>query len=346
MPTIKDIADAAGVSQATVSRVINNGPKVGDETRKRVKKLLVDMGYMPNAHARALVSKHNTSIGVVIAELADPFFATLADGIQKVALQRNIQMLLSCGSIDAETERKAIEHLLQHRCEAMVVHSKALDDQSLIDFARMVPGFVLINRFIPEISHRCVWLDNVTGGELMAEHMLKLGHQKFAMVNSRYEIEDPYQRLEGVRSELAKHGLNLPDNMVECSTPDQQGGEIAMQNILARGRDFTGIFCYNDAMASGAMSMLFDHGINVPQDVSIIGFDDILLAKYTRPKLSTLRYPIEIMAKRAAELALNYREKPELAKATPKGPEDTFKYSSIVVKRDSATAAAALEASA
>ncbi|VUD68780.1 HTH-type transcriptional regulator GalR [Thalassocella blandensis] len=336
MPTIKDIADAAGVSQATVSRVINNGPKVGDETRARVKALLLEMGYVPNVHARALVSKHSTSIGVVIAELADPFFATLAHGIQSVALQKNIQMLLSCGSIYLETERKAIENLLQHRCESMVVHSKALDDQSLIEFARMVPGFVLINRFIPEISHRCVWLDNVAGGELMAKHMLGLGHKSFAMVSSRYEIEDPYQRLEGVRKALADAGLELPDTHIEYSTPDQQGGEIAMQNILARTRDFTALFCYNDAMASGAMSMLFDHGIQVPKDVSLIGFDDILLAKYTRPKLTTLRYPIEVMAKRAAELALTYKEKPE-AGQSPDDQEDTFKYSSIVVKRDSAS---------
>lgn len=328
MATIKDIAKAAGVSLATVSRVINDGPKVGDATRERIKLLMKEMGYRPNANARALVNQSTSSIGVVIAELSDPFFATLASGIEKVARQKNIQVLLSSGSIEVETELKAIETLLEHRCKAMVVHSKALSDDTLIQFANMVPGFILINRYIPAIAERCVWLDNHAGGALTAQHLIAQGHTKLVMVASKHQIDDPVYRIEGIRSALQNQGLMLEDDAIEYSTPDQEGGEIAMQNLLAKGIEFTAVIAYNDAMASGAMSMLQDHHLNIPDDVSVIGFDDVLLARYCRPKLSTIRYPIELMAIKATELAIHYSQNPIPAK-------HTYKYMPSVIKRDS-----------
>ncbi len=329
MATIKDIAKAAGVSLATVSRVINDGPKVGDETRERIKKIMEEMDYRPNANARALVNQRSASLGVVLAELLDPFFATLAHGIEAVTRPRNVQILMSSGSIEKTTELKAIETLLEHRCEAMVVHSKALDDRTLINFANQVPGFVLINRYVPEIGNRCVWLDNVTGGRTMARYILSQGHRKIAVISSKYQIEDPGDRIHGIREELRESGVALPDSCIEYSSPDQEGGEMAVQNLLAKGKKFTAIMAYNDAMASGAMTVLQDHNIDVPNAVSVIGYDDVLLAKYCRPKLTTLRYPIEVMAMRAAELAMSYAagEKPE--------PGITFKYAPTVVKRES-----------
>lgn len=329
MATIKDIAQAAGVSLATVSRVINDGPKVGKATRERVKQIMKDMGYRPNANARALVTQRSASLGVVIAELHDPFFALLAHGVETVTRKNNVQILLSAGSIAKDTELRAIETLLEHRVEAMVVHSKALDDATLIEFARQIPGFVLINRYIPEIANRCVWLDNETGGRMMAEYVIRQGHKDLAVISSHYQIDDPVQRLTGIRKAAASAGLTLPDSMIEYASPDQEGGELAMQNLLATGSRFTALLAYNDAMAAGAMAIMQDHGINVPEQVSIVGYDDVLLAKYCRPKLTTLRYPIEMMAAKAAELALRF--------ATGHIPEDglTFKYTPTIVKRDS-----------
>ncbi|MDO3384751.1 LacI family DNA-binding transcriptional regulator [Gilvimarinus sp. SDUM040013] len=330
MITIKDIANAAGVSHATVSRVINNGPKVGDETRKRVKQVMQELGYRPNANARALVTQKHSALGVVVAELLDPFFATLAHGIDSVARQQNIQLLMSAGSIEKDTELQAIDTLMQHRCEAMVVHSKALDDDTLIEFAGQIPGFVLINRYIPQIAHRCVWLDNTAGGKVMTQHLLDLGHRKFAVISSRYQIDDPSERLQGIRNTLHAAGLTLDDSHIEYSSPDQKGGEHAMRHLLARGVDFTAVLAYNDAMASGAMTTLSDHGLQVPTDASIVGFDDVLLAKYCHPKLTTLHYPIEMMAVKAAELALAY------ARGEPTSTTHTYKYTPTLVKRDSA----------
>ncbi len=329
MITIKDVAKAAGVSLATVSRVINNGPKVGDATRQRVKAIMKDLGYRPNANARALVTQRSASLGVVLAELQDPFFATLAHGIELVTRPKNVQILMSSGSIEQATELKAVETLLEHRCEAMVVHSKALDDRTLIDFAAQVPGFVLINRYVAEIGNRCIWLDNVYGGRAMGRFILGHGHSEVAVISSKYPINDPKDRIQGIREELQECGIALPDSCIEYSTPDQEGGERAVRNLLAKGRKFTAVMAYNDAMASGAMTILQDHGIEVPSSVSVIGYDDVLLAKYCRPKLTTMHYPIQAMAMRAAELALRYAagEQPE--------PGITFKYTPTVVERES-----------
>lgn len=330
MSTIKDVARIAGVSIATVSRVVNNGPKVGDKTRAKVLKIMEEIGYTPNANARALVTQKNMTIGVVIPELTDPFFASLANGVDKVAREKNMQVLLSTGLVSASSERQAINLLLERRCDAVVIHSKKLSDDELVELAQRVPGLILIDRHIERIKHRCVWLDNDEGGKIAARHLLSLEHKNFACITSQYEIDDPLLRLAGFQSGVAEAGINLSDELIAKQEPTLQGGEIAAQQLLAQDARFSALFVYNDAMAIGAISTFEDNGFRVPQDISVIGFDDVLLSRYSRPKLTTLNYPIEEMAAKAALLALEYRESPAEYSA-PNG----MKYLPRLVKRES-----------
>jgi LacI family transcriptional regulator len=329
MATMKEIADAAGVSQATVSRVINDGPKVGRATRARVKQIIEQLNYRPNANARALATNRSNAIGVVLADLYEPFFATLAHGVDLIARNNGSQILISGGSVGEEPERKAIETLLEHRCNAMVVHSKSLPDDYLVSLSHSIPGMVLINRHVPQIANRCVWLDNRAGGRLMAEYMIRQGHRQFAVISSDFSIDDPIDRVGGIRDALKAASIELPEGNVEYGPPSPEGGEAAVQNLLSKGAKFSAILAYNDAMASGAMSMLTDHNLQVPNDVSVIGYDDILLAKYCRPKLTTLRYPIELMASKATQLAMHY------AAGNPPEQESAYIFQPTVVKRDS-----------
>lgn len=335
MPTIKDVAAAAGVSVATVSRVVNNGPKVGETLRERVRQVMDELGYRPNANARALVTQRSKTIGVVLSELTDPFFASLAGGVGQVARESGLQMLISSGYVEEDTERKAIETLLEQRCEAIIVHAKSLSDEELIAFANQAPGLIFINRCIPTIQHRCVWLDNTTGGELAARYLYNLGHRQFAAITSNYDIEDPTLRIEGIQRALQE--LNCPPESlaIEYGDPNETGGEQAAQNLLARGINMTAILVYNDAMASGVMSVLADNGLRIPEDISVTGFDDVLLARYLRPKLTTLRYPIELMAIEASRMALLGAKDPKaLQKKYPQGR----KYTPTLVKRYSTAA--------
>ena len=329
MATIKDVARVAGVSVASVSRVLNNGPKVSKATIEKVTQVVKQLNYSPNANARALVTQKSTTLGVVIPDLVDPFFASLAQGVEQVARQNNMQLLLSTSQVSAETEIQAIDLLTERRCDVMVVHSKKLTDKVLIDLAAKIPGLVLIDRYIEEIAHRCVWLDNLEGGKIAARHLLALAHKDFACISSKYQIDDPLLRLQGFQEELALNNTNIANDLIAFGEPTLQGGEIATQKLLACGKDFSALFVYNDAMAIGAISTLEDNGYKVPSDVSIIGFDDVLLSRYSRPKLTTLKYPIAEMAKQAADIGLN------LTKSAT--TTQSYKYIPRLVKRESAS---------
>ncbi|GAC06846.1 LacI family DNA-binding transcriptional regulator [Paraglaciecola chathamensis] len=333
MATIKDVAKLAGVSPATVSRVLSSTVVVSPKTKARIEKAIAELDFRPNAHARALVSKSTHTIGVVISQLADPFFAQMASSIENVAKKRKFKVLVSTGSLDAQKELTAIKSLQAQRCEAMVVNSKALPDDVLIDLAQRIPGFVLINKFIPQISERCVWFDNVGGGKVMADHIASLGHTQIAVISTKDRIYDATHRLNGIRESLNDYQIPLLDEYIAHGTPDYDGGRAAVESLVLRGCQFSAVLCYNDAMATGVISALTDLGKKIPDDVSVVGFDDVLLAKYCMPKLTTVKYPIDIMARKATELALSFISKDQPVKQVVKD----YQYKPFLVKRESAT---------
>lgn len=311
MVTIKDVARVAGVSTATVSRVVHNGSQVGEACRQRVKKVIDELDYRPNANARALVSNSSQTIGVVTPKLSMTFFGCLASGAEKAARKKGFQLLMSNSLYETKTELNAIESLREHSCKALVLHSEYSNEKTLEALAEKIPGLVLINRYIPSLASRCVWLDNVSGGRQIAEYLISRGHTKFAVATSVYQNGDPQFRLKGANEALQDAGLKLdPANVIE-STANTQGGEEVVSKLLARGAEFTALIAYNDLMAVGAMNALQDAGVRVPEDVSIVGFDDLYISKACRPHLTTMAYPIEEMAEYAANLAITLSEGPK-----------------------------------
>ena len=268
MITIRDVARQAGVSVATVSRVLNNSALVSPDTRDVVMKAVTQLGYRPNANAQALATQVSDTIGVVVMDVSDAFFGALV---------------------------KAVD---------TVVHSKALSDDELSDFMQHIPGMVLINRIVPGYAHRCVGLDNVSGALMATRMLLNHGHQRIGYLSSNHGIEDDDMRREGWSKALQEQGIIAPDSWIGSGSPDMQGGEAAMVELLGRNLGLTAVFAYNDSMAAGALTTLKDNGIVVPQHLSLIGFDDIPISRYTDPQLTTVRYPVMSMAKLATELAL------------------------------------------
>lgn len=330
MKTIKDVAKLAGVSPATVSRVINNTTQVNTDTRIKIEQAIKELNFIPNASARALVNKSTKTIGVVISHLSSPFFAAMAKSIEVTAKKLGYKVLISTGSLDADKELQAIQSLQAQRCDAFIVNSKELADETLINLANTLPGFVLINKYIEQIAERCVSFDNVSGGYLMAERLAMLGHQDIVVLSSDAKVHDASLRLKGIRQALEKYQITLRLEQVEYGSPDYYGGEKAIQALIDKEIKFTGILCYNDSMATGVIAKLTDLGVQIPDDVSIIGFDDIFLAEHCVPKLTTIKYPIEIMAARATHLALQLLDNndTELLKKT-------YRYLPYLVKRDS-----------
>ncbi|OCG21165.1 DNA-binding transcriptional regulator GalS [Gilliamella sp. wkB108] len=304
MATIKDVARLAKVSVATVSRVINNANNVSDKTRHTVKHTMEKLNYYPDANARALSQQNSNTIGIVVADVSDPFFGAMVSTVEKVAYRTGHFLLIGNGYHNEEQEYNAITQLIEHRCSSLVVHAKILSDNTLKKLMQQVPGMVLINRIIKGLEKRCIALDDRYGSYLAVKHLIQNGHTRIGYLCSNHEISDSSDRLQGYRDALAEHHIKIDENLIAFSSPNEIGGEQAMMYLLERNRQITAIACYNDSMAAGAMSVLYDNDIKIPADVSIIGFDDLLLARYLHPKLTTVRYPLQTMAEQAAELAL------------------------------------------
>ena len=328
MITIRDVARQAGVSVATVSRVLNNSALVSQETREAVMKAVAQLGYRPNANAQALATQISDTIGVVVMDVSDAFFGALVKAVDTVAQQHQKYVLIGNSYHEAEKERHAIEVLIRQRCNALIVHSKALSDEELAGFMEQIPGMVVINRVVPVYVHRCVSLDNVSGAVMATRMLLNHGHQRIGYLASSHQIEDNDMRREGWVKALAEQGIVAPDAWVGMGSPDMQGGEAAMVELLSRNQQLTAVFAYNDSMAAGALTALKDNGIAVPPHLSLIGFDDIPIARYTDPQLTTVRYPIASMARLATELAL-------MGAAGKLDPEATHCFMPTLVRRHS-----------
>ncbi|WP_312292775.1 HTH-type transcriptional regulator GalR [Atlantibacter hermannii] len=331
MATIKDVARLAGVSVATVSRVINASPKASEASRAAVQSAMEQLNYHPNANARALAQQTTETVGLVVGDVSDPFFGAMVKAVEQVAYHTGNFLLIGNGYHNEQKERQAIEQLIRHRCAALVVHAKMLPDSELIPLLKQIPGMVLINRIVPGFEQRCIALDDRYGAWLATRHLIQQGHSRIGYICSTHAISDAEDRLQGYYDALKEHGLPINDRLVTFAEPDESGGEQAMTELLGRGKHFTAVACYNDSMAAGAMGVLNDNGIDVPNEISLIGFDDILISRYIRPRLTTVRYPIVTMATQAAELALALAQH-----QTPS--EVTHLFSPTLVRRHSVAA--------
>ena len=303
--TIHDVAKEANVSVATVSRVLNHHLAVSQKSKDAVLKAIKKLNYAPNANAKALAKNNTDTIGVVVTDVVDPFFGILVKSIDKTAEQYHKSILIGIGYHNAEKEKNAIETLLEKRCSCLVVHAKALSDKVLADYLQRVPGMVIINRVIAGFENRCVDLDNQKGTFSATEMLIKLGHKHIGYIGSDHQISDENERVTGYLQALEQHHFPLTKSAIVQSSPDFEGGEKAMIQLLSINENLTAVVTYNDMMAAGALSVLSENNIQVPEQFSIIGFDDMPIARYLIPKLTTIRYPIDLMANYAAKLALS-----------------------------------------
>ena len=309
MANIKDVAKLAGVSISTVSRVVNNTAGVARSKKEAVVRAMSELDYKPNSFAKALVSNKSDTLGLVVGDLGDPFFSLLMRGVEKVASHYNKQLLVSSGHHDPEREKEAILSLIDRRCDAIVVHSKALSDYQVMELLESQTSSVIINRSIQGFEERCIYLDNRKAGEMATRYLLEHGHRHIAFIsrsseNKHLELEDTRDRYQGYQDALLAHSIFPDAGLLSKNQPDEQGGYDATIELLNRKVEFTAIFAYNDAMAAGCMMALRERKVQVPNDVSVMGVDDVLLAHFLNPGLTTVRYPIEAMGTAAASLAL------------------------------------------
>ncbi|CAH8236729.1 DNA-binding transcriptional dual regulator GalR [Vibrio aestuarianus] len=307
----------------------NNAPHTSESAIIAVKAAMEKLGYRPNANARALVSKSSNAIGVLVNDVSAPFFGTMVKAIDTIASEQGKQLLIGSGYHDAIKERNAINLLINSRCESLVVHSKGMSDEELTKLAQEIPGMVLINRIVPEIASRCIALDNHKGSYMATEYLIRNGHKHIAYICSSHDIEDAHDRKTGYLDALRDNGIEPIEEYIEYGEPNELGGEQAMVNLMAKNTPITAIATYNDYMAAGCLTLLQENGIRIPESMSVIGFDDGHIARYIYPRLTTICYPIQVMAKQAVKLSL------ELASNEQTEHHDHKLFMPILVRRSS-----------
>ena len=309
MATIKEVSRYANVSPSTVSRVINGTAAVNAETKERVLEAITKLNYEPNAFARGLATNRSGGIGVIVNQITSAYYGGFVEGIETVVQEHNMHLIVSSGYADALKERQAVEYLKQRRADALIIHLEEISDYELLEWFEQddfkdIP-VILLGRYVAELQDRCIYLDNEKGGYLATRHLIDCGHEKIAHISGPLRMKDSRDRLQGYRRALEASGLSFDEDYVVEGQFSAQSGQAAIKRLLDRNLNITAAFIANDLMAAGALRTLREEGINVPDDFSIVGYDDIFLSQYLFPELTTIQQPVTDMGSAAAKLALS-----------------------------------------
>ena len=304
MATIYDVSVLAGVSLATVSRVMNKNAKVSDKTRKKVLDAMAELGYRPNAVAQSLASNRSNSIGILVSELKGQFYGAMLSGIESEFRDAGKHVIITAGHANEADEIDGIEFLIDRSCDALILHVEAVSDEYLVQLSKGAIPFVVINRNIDEIADNCISLDNEKGGYLATKALIEKGHKDIAYISGPMWKEDALERLAGHKKALAEHNLEFSEKLLVEGNYRQSGAVKGMNYLLGQDKKFTAAVCANDETASGAMTVCREHGLKIPDDISIVGYDNIIFAGHLYPKLTTIDYPIIEMGHMAAKLTL------------------------------------------
>ena len=292
MATIYEVSKAAGVSLATVSRVMNGNVRVSERTRDKVLKAMTELGYKPNAIAQSLASNCSNSVGLLVSALHGSFFGDMMSTVENVLRTAGKHVVITAGHSDEEKEKQAIEFLLDRRCDALILHAEAVSDEYLLELAKGDAQIILINRKIDAISERCFYTDNELGGYLATKAALDAGHKDIAYISGPLFKGDAKERLAGHQRALAEANITFNDVLlVEGGYHEAEGAQGLEQLYRAKHR-FSALICANDATAFGALSATQDNGLDIPGDISVVGFDDVSMASWPQMCLTTVRNPI------------------------------------------------------
>ena len=304
MATIYQVSELAGVSLATVSRVMNNNARVSEATRNKVLDAMAQLGYRPNSIAQSLASNRSNSVGILVSELHGPFYGEMLSGIENECRAAGKHVIIAAGHSEAESEKDGIEFLISRNCDALILHVEAVSDDYLIKLAGGKLPIVLINRYIAKLADNCISLDNELGGYLATQQLLQQGHTQLAYIAGPMWKTDARDRYHGHQRALAEYQLTADPALFFEGDFRETGGSKGLESLLKTSKTFSALVCANDEMASGAITAARELGLNIPQQLSVMGYDNVNFAYYTYPKLSTIDYPISAMGQMAARWVL------------------------------------------
>lgn len=303
--TIVDVAHRAGVSIATVSRVIHDSPLVNTATRQRVEHAVSELNYAPNVVARGLVTRRTQAIGLVITSMADPFFPPIVQGVEETALDHGYSVLLCTSNNNPVRELSVVRLLRERRVDAIIIAASRVGGLYLSHLQEIKAPLVLINNEQSGTYAYSVGTDDVAGGRLATEHLIALGHRTIGYVHGPLAKVSTQDRRRGYELALRAHGLAPDTGLTVVGDGQAEGGRLAMEDLLRRSPRPTAVVCFNDLTALGVLYAIRNAGLSVPQDISVIGYDDIALAAYAEPPLTTIAQQSHEMGGLAMRLVLD-----------------------------------------
>ncbi|MFT4255889.1 MAG: LacI family DNA-binding transcriptional regulator [Pseudoxanthomonas sp.] len=305
MATIYDIARQAGVSPGTVSRALSRPEKVLPATRKRIEQAAARLGYVPNVAARALKTQRSGKILVTVPDIANPFFAQILQGAEEAAQAAGYAVLLGDTQQQAEREERYAQMLRRNEADGLIVLGHRLPPTARKIVKQLGNAAPVVNgcEFDPALGLPSVHIDNAAAARAAMEHLYALGHKRIAIVGGPPDNPLHQQRLEGARAAARAHGC-LRQLTVAPGDFSVESGHAAARKLLGRATAPTAAFCFSDQMALGVLAACRESGIRVPQDFSVVGFDDLAWSGYLNPPLTTLSQPMREIGIRAVNLLL------------------------------------------
>ncbi|MBG8945064.1 LacI family DNA-binding transcriptional regulator [Vibrio cholerae] len=327
MATINDVCKLAGVSKATVSRVLNETGQVKAQTREAVLAAMQQLGYQPNSLAQALATNTTNSIGLVLPHFESSYFGSILFEAEQGAQKAGKKLLVVNSKNSEQGEKEAVATLAAQRCDAILLYSRHLSEVQLLELQQQYPSpLVILNRRLHHPQLHSFGLDQTQIAQLAMQHLLNLGHRHIACITSPLVSETGKIRYQVYQQALHEQGIELNSSLVIEGDNTLLGGYQAMQQLLQQGISMSAVFACNDDMALGAMRAMHEHGINVPKQVSLIGIDNEPAAAFAIPSLSSVSLPIGELTQQAMSLAV------EIANKKPQDAQHRLYQGSLIAR--------------
>jgi LacI family transcriptional regulator len=289
---MRDVAKRAGLSVSTVSHVINNTRTVSDESRSRVMSAMEELGYRPNALARSLRRQKTNTLGMIVPDSANPFFAEVARAIEDASFAQNYSVILCNSEGDLNKQQAYTNVLIDNRVAGILFVAAGISTELVNDLEQRRVPLVVVDREVLGVEVDTVMTNHAQGGYLATQHLIDLGHRRIACIAGNSEVAPSAERLTSYRRSLEGNNLDYDEHLVVKGDFQYESGYEATKHLLALEAPPSAIFACNDLMAVGCISAARQLGLRVPHDLSIVGFDDVRLASFTNPPLTTISQPI------------------------------------------------------
>lgn len=304
--TMEDIAERADVSMTTVSRALNNKPDIDDQTKRKILSVADELNYRPNRFAKGLRSSNTSTLGVIVTDISNPFFSAVLKGVEAAAGKQDYSLIFEDTDESYDMEQSAIQTMLNEQLDGLLITPIQTNGKTILDLKQTNLPFVLLGRYFEDLETNYVATNDVKGAYQATEHLIERGNEKIAFLNGPNYISSSKERLEGYQKAMKAHDLPVPDSFIaDKSVTTMSGGYEAAKELISRSPRPTAIFCFSDFVALGAVKAAREAGLKIPQNLSVVGYDDICFSTCLEVPLTTVRIPKRELGAKAANALMD-----------------------------------------